>query len=303
EKLFALLEPKPWYRRHPLLAILLPLLLVAMIYSGFKAESDEELSVSEASLGLVEVQGTITDIREQLKWIRKLEHASEIKGVLLRVDSPGGGASASEELYQALAHLGQVKPLVVSMGATAASGGLMISMAGERIFANASTITGSIGVRMDIPQLQVLLEKVGVNQETLTTGPYKDAGSMLRPLSPAERSYFLGILQDLHQQFIEIIVKKTHKSEEEIKKIAEGRIFTGREALSLGLVDEIGGQEDAHRYLSQKTGVRLEKKLITKPKKSKWVDEVLDALGQANFWDEVKELFRPNSSQPLFQMP
>ncbi|MBR4742001.1 MAG: signal peptide peptidase SppA, partial [Desulfovibrio sp.] len=201
-----------------------------------------------------------------------------IVGVLLRVDSPGGGASASQELYMSLKRLAQKKTMVVSMGSVAASGGYMLSMAGERIFANASTITGSIGVRMDIPQIQNLMRKIGISQETLVTGPYKDAASMFRPLSQEEKKYLQRILDDLHMQFVEIVAKGRNLTVEQAQKFATGRIFTGREALHFGLIDELGGQEEAHAWLAQKTGVALTKELIKEPKKNAWYEEALKTL-------------------------
>ena len=108
------------------------------------------------------IKGPILDVTKELEWVDKIALEDNIRGVVLRVDSPGGGAAASQELYSALKRLAKSKPIVVSMGSTAASGGLMVSMAGERIFANASTVTGSIGVRMDIPQVQKLMETIGI---------------------------------------------------------------------------------------------------------------------------------------------
>ena len=272
------LRPKPFPKRHPILTLILIgilIFVVIAIVTPSQKSNEGEPEISDDSLALIRIKGVILDTQEQLKWIRTLEQNAKIKGVLLRVDSPGGGASASQELYAALKRLAEKKPLAVSMGSVAASGGLMVSMAGKKIFANASTITGSIGVRMDIPQVKELLDKVGVHQETLVTGPYKDAGSSLRPLSDEDRRYLLGILTDLHTQFVEIIAGARGMPEEQVKNLATGRVYTGREAKGLGLVDELGGQEDAHDWLAKETGVSREKKLITKPKRFTWYEELL----------------------------
>ena len=161
------------------------------------------------------------------------------------------------------------------MGSMAASGGLMVSMAGGRIFANPSTVTGSIGVRMDIPQLQGLLGKIGVGQETLVTAPYKNAGSYLHPLSPEDRAYFEGVLKDMHEQFVDIVAKGRDMPRERAGGLASGKIFTGQEALKLGLVDELGGQDAALRWLAEQTGVPAERKLLTKPKENSWLADSL----------------------------
>ena len=188
------------------------------------------------------------------------------------------------------------------MGQVAASGGLMISMAGKHIFANSSTITGSIGVRMDIPQVKELMNKIGLNQETLVTGPYKDAGSYMRPLSSEEKEYFQGILRDMHTQFVEIIADGRKMSVEDVQKIATGRIFTGREAIKLGLIDEIGGQEDAHIWLAKATNIPIKKKLVTKPKNDKWYHELIKSLCDFDFTSLTNtiDLLKQNNHNQAF---
>lgn len=179
----------PFRKRHPVIFWGLLLLLLGGLAAFMVSRAT---GLGSERIALVRVTGPIMDIDAQLRWIDELGRMPGVKGVLVRVDSPGGGAAASQELYGALARLGKDKPVAVSMGSTAASGGLMVSMAGRRVFANASTVTGSIGVRMDIPQIRGLLDKLGLGRQTLTTAPYKDAGSMLersprkkRPISRA----------------------------------------------------------------------------------------------------------------------
>ena len=249
----------PFRKRHPFLFWGLCLLaLVAAAAVGRLAA----LPVPGERLALVSVRGPILDPAPTLAWIRQIEQDEGVKGVLLRVDSPGGGAAASQEIYAALERLSRKVPIAVSMGATAASGGLMVSMAGARIFANPSTVTGSIGVRMDIPQLQGLMDKVGVGQETLVTAPYKDAASYLRPLTPKDRAYLEGVLMDMHEQFVDIVAKGRHMERERAAKLADGKIFTGQEAKALGLVDDMGGEDAALDWLAHKTGVPANRPLL-----------------------------------------
>lgn len=272
----ALLQP-PFRKRHPLLfwgglALLAVLCLIA--YVGWD-EDGQGLFGGGERLALVTVRGPILDVGPTLDWIRKIERNPRIKGVLLRVDSPGGGAAASQEVYDALANLARTRPVAVSMGSMAASGGLMISMAGQRIFANPSTVTGSIGVRMDIPQLQGLMDKIGVGQETLVTAPYKDAGSYLRPLTPEQRAYFKNVLDHMHAQFVDIVAQGRNMPREEAARLASGKIFTGQEAQKLGLVDALGGQDAAHRWLAQQTNVPMERTLLRQPRTSSWLSRSL----------------------------
>ncbi len=161
------------------------------------------------------------------------------------------------------------------MGSTAASGGLMVSMAGKRVFANASTVTGSIGVRMDIPQIRGLLDKLGLGRQTLTTAPYKDAGSMLEPLTAEEKAYFQGVLKDMHEQFVDIVAQGRHMDRARAARLATGKIFTGREAVELGLVDELGGQQAAHRWLADVCKVPVDQPLLTPPSEDEWWEKSL----------------------------
>ncbi|HIW00698.1 MAG TPA: signal peptide peptidase SppA [Candidatus Desulfovibrio intestinipullorum] len=269
----------PFRKRHPVLwivSILVVLALAGSIVRGVMA--DGESLGEEPALGLVSVKGAIMDVSKELAWVDRLAREESIRGVLVRVDSPGGGAAASQELYNALCILAKAKPVAVSMGSVAASGGLMVSMAGQRVFANASTVTGSIGVRMDIPQVQKLMDTLGLGKETLTTAPYKDAGSPLRPLSATERAYFEGVLQDMHTQFVEIVARGRNMPVEEAAKLADGRIFTGRDAMARGLVDEIGGMDAALDWLCAQTGVDRDRRLVRRPEDGPWLQRQLSVM-------------------------
>lgn len=255
-----LLRP-PFRKRHPVLFWGLCLLALGLAAALGRLAA---LPGGGERLALVTVRGPILDPAPTLAWIRQLENDARIRGVLLRVDSPGGGAAASQEIYAALERLARRLPIAVSMGATAASGGLMVSMAGTRIFANPSTVTGSIGVRMDIPQLQGFMDKVGVGQETLVTAPFKDAGSYLRPLTPRDRAYFTQVLMDMHEQFVTIVATGRKMERAKAAGLADGKIFTGQEAQRLGLVDALGGEDAALDWLAATTGVPATRPLLRK---------------------------------------
>ncbi len=264
QELVRLLQPKPFRKRHPIIFWGSLILLGLFLYGIFDA--DESPIASNNRIAVVRIEGSISKVEPLLKWIAKIEKTQSVKGVLLRIDSPGGGVGASQELYSALQELGKTKPVVASMGSTAASGGLMVAMAAHHIVAYPSTITGSIGVRMDIPQVYKLLESIGIGQETLTTGKFKDATSMMRALTPENRAYLQGVLENLYEQFVDRIVQSRKRPLEAVKKIAEGRIFTGREAKKLGLVDSLGGQNVALKELQKLTGVKEDTPLYEQPK-------------------------------------
>lgn len=274
------LARQPFRKRHPVIWWLLVLLILMLIGISIWKIAGESGESGADRLALISVNGPILDPAATLAWIRKLEFNPVVKGALLRVDSPGGGAAASQEIYDALLRLGKKIPIVVSMGATAASGGLMVSMAGERVFANPSTVTGSIGVRMDIPQLQGLMGKLGIGQETLVTAPYKDAASYMHPMTPEDRAYLEGVIMDMHRQFVAIVASGRHMEPDKAQRLANGKIYTGQQALELGLVDEMGGQQAAHEWLARKTGVPLARKLLERPSERGKVLDKLLGLGK-----------------------
>lgn len=277
---------KPFRKRHPFIFWIAIIVLIIAILTLII--STDEISKNDC-IALVNIEGAIMDSSQSLEWISKLERNEFVKGVLVRVNSPGGGASASQEIFYALDRLKKIKPVAISMGSMAASGGLMVSMGGSRIFANASTVTGSIGVRMDIPQLQGILEKIGIGQETLTTAPYKDAGSYLRPLSDKDRDYFTSVLQDMHDQFVDIIATSRNMDKEKAKAIADGKIFTGKVALEKGLIDELGDREVAIKWLCEQTGVSRNTKILIHPKKNRIIDDILKSI----FTFDINEITAP----------
>lgn len=296
-----LLKP-PFRKRHPLIfwCLVIAALLLAVMFLASIFMKDEEIG-AEDSLALVSIQGAILDPAQTLAWLRRIDRSPHIKGVLVRIDSPGGGAAASQEIYDALARISKKVPVVASMGSMAASGGLMVAMAARKIYANPSTVTGSIGVRMDIPQLQDLMAKIGIGQETLVTAPFKDAASYTHPLSPQAREYLDSVLMDMHDQFVAIVAKGRNMSVEQAGKLATGKIFTGQQAKELGLVDEMGGQYEAHAWLCEQTGIGQDKQLakMASPKKGylKWLFTTLASLtGEAENIGAILE----RAGQPAF---
>ncbi|MBQ3059485.1 MAG: signal peptide peptidase SppA [Desulfovibrio sp.] len=274
---------RSWRKRHPVLFWSICIGLALLALGVFLGADEADSPLAGERLALVSVRGSIMDVQPLLDWISKVERNEDVRGVLLRIDSPGGGAAASQELYSALARLASKKPVVTSMGSVAASGGLMVAMAGQKIFANASTVTGSIGVRMDIPQLQGLMGKLGLGQETLVTAPYKDAGSYMRPLSVEDRAYFEHILKDMHEQFVDIVAAGRNLPREKAVELANGKIFTGREALELGLIDALGGQNAALTWLAEQSGVPADRPLLKRPSKKNWLEKSLEASFAALF--------------------
>lgn len=292
---------RPFRKRHPVIFWgFICLAAFAAIFCLKKFIGGDNDSTER--IALIKITGPILDVGPTLEWIRKVESTHWAKGALVRVDSPGGGAAASQEIYAALERLSQKIPIVVSMGATAASGGLMVSMAGEKIYANPSTVTGSIGVRMDIPQLQGLMGKLGIGQETLVTAPFKDAASYTHPLTPADRAYLESVLMNMHEQFVDIVAKGRKMPREKAAELANGKIYTGQEAQKLGLIDELGGQDDAQMWLAQKCDVPFSRRMLEKPVSKTRLLERLLAMGKFLGLDigDIGELDSLHYTQPAF---
>lgn len=180
-----------------------------------------------------------------IKNLRKARDDKHIKGVLIRINSPGGTVGASQELNQAVQELRKEKPVIATMGDLAASGGYYVACACDRIYANPGTLTGSIGVIMSGFNLKGLTEKLGVEPKIVKSGPFKDLTSMYRPMSDAEREILQGLIDDSYDQFVTAVAQGRKMEKEAVKKLADGRIYSGRQAVKNGLVDKLGSYEDA----------------------------------------------------------
>lgn len=197
------------------------------------------------NVGVVEVKGPIDDSEQVVEDLRHFREAPNIRAVLLRVDSPGGSVGPSQEIFAEVRRLAEEKVVVASFGAIAASGGYYVALPATRIVANPGTITGSIGVITQIPNVEELAEKIGFRMNTVTSGPSKDAGNPFRPFTEEDRRVFRDLIDDIYRQFVEDVAASRNLDPEKVRQIADGRVYTGAQALELGLVDELGNFTDA----------------------------------------------------------
>jgi len=218
---------------------------------GTNVSLDTETSVG-ARLGIVEAKGTIgeaapagVDSDKLVKLLKKYEKDDDIKAIVMRVDSPGGSVAPSQEIHDAIKRINAKKKVVVSMGALAASGGYYISAPADRIYAEPGTLTGSIGVIFMHFNVRGLLDWAKIEETTLKTGKYKDTLSPFRPIHDTDREEIQGISDDVYGQFVQAVAQGRHLPEARVREIAEGRIYTGKRAKELKLVDELGGFDDA----------------------------------------------------------
>ena len=249
-------------RRRPALFIVILIVAAVALLVGVMAVSslvseDEGggLFAAKSRLGVVRLEGFLGDAEPAVRFLKELREDPTIKGVVLRINSPGGAFGPSQEIYQAVARLAAVKPVVASMSTVAASGGYYAACPAHRIFANPGTLTGSIGVMAQYPNVRELLDKIGVSFESLASGDLKTAGSPFKELREADRAYLEGIVTDLNAQFQHDVAAARKLPPESVALIADGRAMTGQRALALGLVDELGGIEEAEDYLKAQVGL------------------------------------------------
>jgi protease-4 len=203
--------------------------------------------VGGSPVTVVELHGVIEDATEVLGALYKQAADKEVPAIVLRVDSPGGAVAPSEELYHAVKRLKEQKPIVVSMGSVAASGGLYASLAASRIFCQPGTQTGSIGVVMQVPNFTNIADKVGFNMITVKSGALKDVGNPFRPMTDTDRAFLEGTASKVHATFIRAVVEGRNLPEAKVRQFADGRVIIGTEAKELGLVDDFGDVYDAAR--------------------------------------------------------
>ncbi|MDE2059582.1 MAG: signal peptide peptidase SppA [candidate division NC10 bacterium] len=237
-----------------------------------------------SKVALITVEGVILDSKEVIEQLEKYRENPSVKAIVLRINSPGGGVAPSQEIYEELLKTRQTdkKPVVASMGSVAASGGYYIASATDLIVANPGTITGSIGVLLQIPNITGLMQKIGVKSVVVKSGQHKDLASPTREMTAAERQILQGMLDDIHDQFIDVVAKGRQIDRKKIEAMADGRIFSGREAQSLGLVDQLGNLQDAIERAGALAGIHGKPAIIQERKRGFFLIDLLRGLNLLN---------------------
>jgi len=238
---------------------------------------DLDLS-TEDRIALIRVEGVILDSQTTIGDLKRFSENPSIKAIVIRIDSPGGGVVPSQEIYDAVKRVRSKnnKAVIASMGSVAASGGYYIAAATDRIVANPGTLTGSIGVIMETANVEGLLQKIGVEGVVIKSGKYKDVGSPLRKMSTDERGLLQAVMDDVHKQFIEAVAEGRSLELRAAQALADGRIFTGRQAKEAKLVDELGDLEDAIQLAAEVVGIEGEPKVV-EPRRRFSLREILDS--------------------------
>lgn len=292
-------------------------------FSGY-VESKVKSSV-KANVAVLYAEGEIVDDPEDLenisgdrfvKEINKVANNDDIKAVVLRVNSPGGSVSASVKIRTALDSLMARKPLVASFGNYAASGGYWISNGCEKIYADANTITGSIGVFSMIPEFSKTTKKIGVNFETVGSNKHSDMFSLMRPFDAAELNYMQASVEDIYEAFVNLVADGRKMAPSAVDAIAQGRVWMGSDALNIGLVDEIGNLNDAIVYAAGLAGIGPDDyKVATYPAPLSFAQMILESLGEGEgpsilagtpfegLDKEVSSVILGNPGKPMARMP
>jgi len=264
-------------KKRPLARRLLFFALILLSLVGISSITSEwVLQGTKNRIGIVDITGLISNSQYVVNQVKKFRQDKRIRGIILRIDSPGGAVGPSQEIYnEVLKTRESGKTIYASMGALAASGGYYIATAAEKIFANPGTLTGSIGVIMAFSNAKGLMEKIGLQPEIVKAGEYKDIGSPARAMTQKERNLLQSVVTDVHQQFIEAVASGRDISVAEVTKIADGRILTGRQAYSLNLVDQMGGLQVSIDQLAHKVGIIGSPKIIKETPRVGFLDWIL----------------------------
>lgn len=266
--------------------IFLSILILSIIFVGVSFiiftktivsdKDDYYFSKGHDKIGVIEVNDVIVGSENTVNQIKKYRDDKSIKAIILRVNSPGGGVAASQEIYDAVKKTRESgKIVVVSMGSIAASGGYYISCGSNLIVANPGTITGSIGVIAQFVSIKDLAEKLGIKENIIKSGELKDAGSPFRDMNEKDRAYFQEVVDNTFGQFLEVVSTERKINIDTLKKYANGRVFTGLQAKSIGLVDSLGTFEDAVRITSRMAGIEGEPRIVRERKRFSFFERLI----------------------------
>jgi protease-4 len=264
-----------------------------LVFFGFlflawsAVKGDAPRLASGPRIGVVEVEGPIgadrgADADDVMKTIRRFAQDDDMKAVVVRIDSPGGSVAPSQEIYDELGKLAEKKTVVCSMGDIAASGGFYIAMACPTIVAEPGTLTGSIGVISQFPNIRGLAERFDVKVETVKSGPLKDAGNPFREMTEDDRKYWQSLIDRVYAQFLSAVVESRQLPEEEVRKIADGRVITGEEAKELGLIDELGNFHFAVDLAKEQARLQGEPNLVYPPDdRARFLEELMGGAARS----------------------
>jgi len=226
-------------------------------------------------VGVLQVEGAIDDSDSMLAELKRLKEMPWVKAIVVRIDSPGGAVAPTQEIFEAIIRAKKQKPFIASMGGMATSGGYYIAAACDKIVANPGTLTGSIGVIMQLSNFEELMKKIGVKGINIKSGANKDIGSPFQPLSPEGREILQSLVDNVHSQFVAAVAQGRGLDEVQVRKLADGRIYSGAQAKQLGLIDQFGSLQDAIELAAKRGGIEGEPAVYySRPGQERWWERV-----------------------------
>lgn len=293
--------------------IFLSLAILAILFVGISilfltsivSDSDndyEQTGKGNGKIAVVNLDYTIYTSESIVRQFKKYGDDKKIKAIILHVNTPGGGVAASQEMYEIIKRTkDKGKPVIVSISSLGASGGYYAACGGTLIVANEGSLVGSIGVIMNLTNIKELSEKIGISETIIKSGELKDAGNPFREINEKDREYFQDIVDDSYDQFLNVVSKSRNMDKEELREIANGRVFTGRQAKEIGLVDSLGTFDDAVRIASNIAGIEGEPVIVREKKKENLIERILDTFSNNELRSIKNEIKSEFFEQPLLQ--
>ena len=245
---------------------------------------------------------TIFSSEAIVRQFKKFGEDKSIKAIVLKVNTPGGGVAASQEMYEAIKKVRDSgKPVVVSISSLGASGGYYAACGGSIIVANPGSLVGSIGVIMNLMNFKELADKLGINETIIKSGELKDAGNPFRELNEMDREYFQDIVDDSYRQFLEVVSVSRKMDTTKLREYANGRVFTGKQAKEIGLIDSLGTYEDALRMAANMAGIDGEPTVVREREKKNLMERILDTFSDNNLKSLKEDIKSEFIEQPILQ--
>ena len=295
----------PGQRRGKGLAVLVLILglifVISFVAGRWALFQGKGLPLSKEKIAVIYIQGVLASSGDTIEQFRQYEEEEDVKALVLRIDSPGGTVVAAQEIYAEIQKLKDDKVVLASMGNVAASGGYYVACAAEEIVANPGTLTGSIGVLSEYPNIEELMKKVGLKSKVMKSGRFKDLGNPMREMTDEEKRLLQDLIDNIHRQFIRDVANGRGKTIEEIEPWADGRIFTGEQAKEIGLVDRLGNLQDALDRAAELAGIEGKPMILYPEKRRKKIWEYLvQGLAEAmeSLFRSILEQMGPTSVHP-----
>lgn len=255
-----------------LLVFILVVFSATFFYAYVTGGDAKVLSMfSGDGIGVLQIQGTIDDSQSVLSELKRLKEMPWVRAIVVRIDSPGGAVAPTQEIFEEILKSKKQKPFIASMGAMATSGGYYIAAACDKIVANPGTLTGSIGVIMQLSNVEELMKKIGVKGVNVKSGQNKDIGSPFQPLSPEGKQILQSLVDNVHGQFVAAVAKGRGMDEAQVRKLADGRVYSGAQAKELGLIDQFGTLQEAIELAARRVGIEADPAVYySRPEQERW---------------------------------